>query len=140
MIAIARRPKAPLVVAIALALCAGCAGNSDPSTPPECPQTVTVTVSGSPAPVIGWTPVCRALEIVVDPGTDLVSYWALRAVGDTNALLPPVVYGAAPNGTVTLQDPLLLQSGQTYRATVYRFTRDTTVPSTEAIGAALFVP
>lgn len=130
--------KKPAAIAILLAYGVGCGSSEEPSLP-QCQGPVTVAVGPSTTPTITWTPRCRAGLLIVDPNSDIVDYWALRATADTNGLQPPIAYGASPNGSITIVQPFTLQAGATYRARLFRATGDTTQPF-QGIGAALFSP
>ena len=75
----------------------------------------------------------------MDPVSDIVDYWVIQTVGDTNGLHPPVRYGTTPNGSTVPVHPVALQVGTTYRASVVRATGDSTLPVV-VIGATYFQP
>ncbi len=126
-------------LAVLLTLACGCRGVQEPNGLPQCQGPVTVTVDLSAAPTFSWTPSCRASTLIVDPISDVVDYWVLTTVADTNGLRPPIVYGTTPSGSKTLFGPVSLQAGTSYRARVLRATGDATLPF-QVIGATLFKP
>ena len=130
-----------LLAVTALALAAsGCKGGDGPAGLSQCQGALTVTAdSGTISPSFAWTPSCRASRLIVDPNSDIVDYWVLATVADTNGLFPPIRYGARPSGSVTLFGPVGLQGGTSYRVRVLRATGDTALPF-EVIGATLFRP
>jgi len=128
-----------IAIAILLALALGCRGVQEPNGLAQCQGLVTVTVASGATPTFSWTPSCRASRFIVDPNSDIVDYWLLTTVDDTNGLHPPIAYGATPSGTKTLLGPVSLQAGHTYRARVLRATGDATLPM-EPIGWTLFTP
>jgi hypothetical protein len=128
-----------IAIAILLIVVWECRGVQEPNNLLPCQGPVTLTSESGATPTFSWAPRCRATTFIVDPNSDIVDYWVLKTVGDTNGLHPPIAYGATSNGTVTVFGPLSLQAGTSYRARVLRATGDTTRPF-EVIGGTFFTP
>jgi hypothetical protein len=122
-----------------VAMAGACDSSDDPDSLPACQGNVTMTVGSGTTPTFSWVPRCRVTTIVVDPNSDFIDTWALRAKGETNALPPPVQYGASPDGTITTVGPGPLQAGTQYRVRVLRATGDESFPF-EVIGGTFFTP
>lgn len=81
----------------------GCDGD-DPINPadlPRCDQRIAVTASADTAPVLRWSPACRAsfvdVRLALDPG---VVVWAVHS--PEAMLTPGLRYGAVPEGAIEL--------------------------------------
>ncbi|MGQ0765651.1 MAG: hypothetical protein ACT4OZ_08295 [Gemmatimonadota bacterium] len=103
----------------ALLLLPGCSDNR-PSEPPAplvlCVVPLTVSVTGSAAPVYRWAPPCGATYLeVTNPDRSQV-LWIVQ--GDSGKIAPGVTYGVAPPAYTSRFGPLPLERGRSYMVRV----------------------
>jgi hypothetical protein len=110
------------VAALAGLLIEACSDSAGPGATPECAGPVVLTATHSTTPVFTWTPVCKLFLVLVEDSTTGQDQWSVES-DSSNAIKPSVTYGVLPPGTTKqLTAPTTLQSGQTYRADLFRFT------------------
>lgn len=77
-----------------------------------CSSAVTISVSQRASPAFSWTPRCGATYLEVTSANRQVVYWIVKA--DTGRFPPPVSFGIAPPGMLTVFGPQPLPSGSPY--------------------------
>jgi photosystem II stability/assembly factor-like uncharacterized protein len=95
---------------------------SEPAAGSGCPDNLTVTVTGGPAPKISWTPACNISKIFVEPAEGGPSVWFVSSAG--NNIGSGVVYGETPACAEEIRWAAPLDEGQIYSvALVKRYNR-----------------
>lgn len=100
-----------IIVAVLMAAGAGAtAGACDLMGPPDCPDSVDLTVRQGSTVVFDWEPSCRGGTLSVTDAESLETVWIVRDVGR-----PPVTYGQAPAGSGEAFPAVPLAPGKVYR-------------------------
>ena len=92
---------------------------NDPTSPPDCPAAVELTVGPGLRPEFDWTPRCLAATLIVE-ARDGSGYtmWILQTVDQENRLSPPFRYGDEPKGAEQIGDRRPLLDGSLYHVSL----------------------
>ena len=128
-------------VSAVVALASAASACRDPLAPRPVPcpgDSVGVQVSASTAgPEFSWTPACLMGLVEVDSAD--FPMWLIITT-DSNLVLPPVHYGATPEGMSLMGQPRSLAAGRSYTVSVWRWlSGDAHSASFKQAGTASFV-
>ena len=100
----------------------GCRGIADP-----CSGTVNFQASPGTTPTFSWQPSCAVSSLIItsnpnQPGVMAAFVWGVQSTGDAPSIAPPVRFGIVPPGDQGNPNPRPLQSGASYRLSLYTHT------------------